>query len=294
VVINFSSSFTSGTLIVAATNACGSSINRTLSIASVPAMPGAITGATSNLCNGSAIPYSISPVANASGYNWTVPGGSSIATNNGTSITVNYGVFSSGQICVVSSNICGNSASRCLTVSAKAATPASITGPATVCSNQTSLNYSCATQTGATYTWLLPTGAIITSGQGTGSITANWGTVAGNVRVTPSNACGNSSARLKAVTITCRESSLYDESSFNIVPNPASTYALCNYFAVNDEHIKIEMRDLFGRLIHEFESSVVAGENKIDLNISTIAKGIYLVTVNAEKNHGKVVKLVIE
>ena len=294
VVINFSAAFTSGSLIVAATNACGSSTNRTLTIASVPAMPGTLSGATSNLCNGSSLPYSVSPVANASGYNWTLPASASIATNNGNAITVNYGVFNSGQVCVSSMNTCGNSAPRCVSVQSKPSTPASITGPSTVCANQTSINYSCATQTGATYTWLLPAGASIVSGQGTGNITANWGTVAGNVRVTPSNACGNASSRLKAVTITCRESFASGKSDFNIVPNPASTFAVCNYFATENGKVKIEFRDLTGRLISNYESEVVSGENKIDLNILGLSKGIYLVAVKQSTYNSNVIKFIVE
>jgi hypothetical protein len=233
-------------------------------------------------------------VINAAGYGWTVPAAASIATNNGNSISVNYGVFSSGQVCVSSNNTCGNSALRCLTVQSKPATPVSITGPATVCANQTSINYSCATQSGATYTWLLPAGASIISGQGTGNITANWGTVAGNVRVTPSNACGSASSKLLAVTITCREGAASDQPVFNIVPNPASTFAVCNYFAIENGIVNIEFRDLTGRLVSGFESNVARGENKIDLNILNLSKGIYLVKVKQSADNTRVIKFIVE
>lgn len=294
VVVNFSATFTSGTLSVSGTNACGSSPVRALAIASVPAMPGTITGALSNVCNASGIPYSIAAVANASSYNWTVPGGASIATNNGTSITVNYGVFTSGTLCVSSHNTCGNSAARCVTVMSKPVTPASITGTTSVCANQTGLTYSCATQPGATYSWLLPSGATITSGQGTGSITASWGTVSGSVRVTPSNACGSSSARLLTVNVTCRESNFTGEETVTLSPNPASEYAVCNYTCTEIKDVVVEITDMTGRIVTTTFSHAEVGLNKIDLNVSSLAKGLYLVGLKTSKGEAIVQKLVIQ
>ena len=65
----------------------------------------------------------------------------------------------------------------------------SISGPTTVCAGQTGTGYSISSVGGATtYTWTAPTGATVASGQGSTSILVNWGTIAGNVTVTPANA----------------------------------------------------------------------------------------------------------
>ena len=51
--------------------------------------------------------------------------------------------------------------------------------------------YSISSVSGATiYTWAVPSGASIAGGQGTTSITVNWGATSGNVMVTPANANG--------------------------------------------------------------------------------------------------------
>jgi beta-glucanase (GH16 family) len=50
--------------------------------------------------------------------------------------------------------------------------------------NEINKSYSIPSVAGATYNWTVPAGATITAGQGTNSITVNWGTTSGNVAVT--------------------------------------------------------------------------------------------------------------
>ena len=47
---------------------------------------------------------------------WTVPAGATITNNIGTSITVSFGAFVSGNICVRANSKCGSSAFTCLAV----------------------------------------------------------------------------------------------------------------------------------------------------------------------------------
>lgn len=117
VTVNFNASFTSGSLKVSASNACGSSNLRSTTIRSVPATPGTISGAPSVCANQTGVAYSIAAVSGASGYNWLVPAGAIISSGqNTTSIVVNFGT-SAGSVKVRASNACGNSAYKSLTVS---------------------------------------------------------------------------------------------------------------------------------------------------------------------------------
>ena len=73
-------------------------------------------------------------------------------------------------------------------------TPGAISGPDTVCINQTSVNYSIAAVPGALfYYWTVPSGATITGGQGSTSITVDFGIDSDNIHVIASNSCGFSS-----------------------------------------------------------------------------------------------------
>ncbi len=80
-----------------------------------------------------------------------------------------------------------------------------ITGSSSVNAGDSGDAYSISSVTDATtYTWSVPSGATITSGQGTTSITVNFGCSAasGNVTVTPSNTNGSGAPSSLAVTVT--------------------------------------------------------------------------------------------
>lgn len=114
VVVDYSTSFVSGTLRVAAVNGCGSSNERVTTIRSVPAKPEIITGSTGVCANQTGVPYSIAPVSGSTTYNWIVPVGATITSGqNSTAIAVNFGAFG-GNIKVRAGNSCGNSGYRTL------------------------------------------------------------------------------------------------------------------------------------------------------------------------------------
>ncbi len=165
-----------------------------------PAQPSTISGSTSP-CQSSSQVYSVTNVSGVT-YTWTVPTGSTITNGQGTnSITVTIG-SSSGNISVTPSNSCGNGTARTLaiTVNTVPAQPSTITGSTTPCQGS-SQTYSVTNVSGVTYTWTVPTGSTITNGQGTNSITVTIGSTSGNISVTPSNPCGNGTARTLAITV---------------------------------------------------------------------------------------------
>lgn len=172
-----------------------------------PATPGAISGSIAVCPGTTGNVYSISPVADAQSYSWTVPAGWSITAGSGTtSITVTAGLTGqNGNVTVLAANSCGNSSVQSLAVvvsSPAPATPGTISGPTPVCPNTAGLVYSVSPVANATsYNWSLPAGWVITSGAGTNTITVTSGTVAGNVSVSASNSCGTSGVQAKALTL---------------------------------------------------------------------------------------------
>ncbi|MGE0636045.1 MAG: glycine-rich protein, partial [Bacteroidia bacterium] len=122
-----------------------------------------------------------------------------------TSITVKFG-STSGNVSVTACHCCGSSAASNLgvTVTSAPGTPGGISGATSVNGNQTGVSYSISAVAGATsYNWTVPSGASISGGQGTTSITVNFGTTSGNICVTASNSCGTSAASCVAITINC-------------------------------------------------------------------------------------------
>ncbi|MCW0484900.1 hypothetical protein N2K84_19360, partial [Prolixibacteraceae bacterium A06] len=89
-----------------------------------------------------------------------------------------------------------------ITVITAVANAGPITGENAICVNETGISYSIEPVSGAlTYTWTVPAGAIIASGQGTTSITVDFGETSGNVSAKPLNGCGEGNPSFKAVTV---------------------------------------------------------------------------------------------
>jgi uncharacterized protein (TIGR02145 family) len=118
ITVNFSSLFTTGNITVASVNACGTGTARTLAVKAVPGQPASITGATT-VCTLSSQTYSIQSVTGASSYVWTIPGGGTITSGQGSKIiNMTYGPTPSanGIVTVKASNACGVSAVKVLAV----------------------------------------------------------------------------------------------------------------------------------------------------------------------------------
>ncbi|HKR04466.1 MAG TPA: T9SS type A sorting domain-containing protein [Bacteroidia bacterium] len=175
--VTFPSGFTTAQLCVTAALACGGSSTsapRCMTISKTPVIPGSMTG-SSKICPGAAgVPFSVPPVTGATGYAWTSPAGTTIASGqNTTAITVNFPNPYTGAppVCVSALSACGTSAARCKTVGSNIPLqPNAITGPTTNTCNST-VQYSIANVAGATsFTWTPPPGTSINTGQGTTTI----------------------------------------------------------------------------------------------------------------------------
>ena len=118
ITVSFSGSFTTGSITAAASNNCGTGLARSLSVKAAPGLPGVISGPIT-VCTTSPQTYSIATVSGASSYTWTIPGGGTINSGQGTKIiNMTYGPVASanGIVTVKAVNACGISAVRILAV----------------------------------------------------------------------------------------------------------------------------------------------------------------------------------
>ena len=133
--------------------------------------------------------------SNSTTHTWTFGW---IAPAAGTGAVTFYGAFAR--------NYSGPTTLSTLTVQEAASLPAPagpITGPASICLNNTE-NYSIATIAGATgYVWTVPAGATISGGQGTTSVSVTFGAsaVSGDISVYGTNGVGSGSASNLAVSV---------------------------------------------------------------------------------------------
>jgi len=236
-----------------------------------------ISGQSSNLCGGGQFIYTIAAVNGAVTYNWTAPVGCTIVSSNLNTVTINIpSTFTTGTLSVACVNSCGGSITRTLSLTRLPATPASITGPASVCPSQVGVNFTTPAVTGVTNTWTVPTGASITAGQGTTSMTCNWGTAAGSVTVRGVNACGQSAARSKALTLlTCmeeQEEGAVDNTvradEIAIYPNPNDG----TFFIRSAEATELYLLNGMGQLI---EVVRLNASNNFSFEVSGLSTGFY-------------------
>jgi hypothetical protein len=159
---------------------------------------GAITGSSTVCANSTGNAYSISSLAGATNYDWSLPSGATIVSGQGTaSVVVEFGSIS-GDVSVIASNSCGATNASTLAVSLNVIPSAAtiINTPINQCAGSTGNVYSISAVSGATsYTWTVSgTGWSLASGQGTTTATVAIGTGTGSVSVVASNSCGSSSS----------------------------------------------------------------------------------------------------
>jgi hypothetical protein len=130
---------------------------------------------------------------------------------------------------------------------------------------------------GVTQLWTAPTGASITAGQGTTSMTCTWGTTAGNVTVRSVNACGQSAALSKALTLaTCIEEtggSVLREFELEAYPNPSNG----SFVIRANEAGEFYLMNSLGQTIEVVKLN--AG-NYFRYEIGGLSTGVYFITGN--------------
>jgi hypothetical protein len=182
---------------------CSSTISTnntaTITVSNTPAQPSTITGNTTP-CQGSSQTYSVTNVSGVT-YTWILPSGWS-GTSTTNSITATVG-SNSGTISVTPSigSCSGTAQTLLVTVSTSVPSQPSTINGSTNPDQGSSQNYSVTNVAGVTYTWSFPAGWTQTGGGTTNSVTVTVGATSGNVQVTPSNSCGNGTARTLAVTV---------------------------------------------------------------------------------------------
>jgi hypothetical protein len=297
ITLNFSSTYNTGMVAVKAINACSQSALSALQVkyfASKPGQPGLITGKNLGVCTGNEI-YSIAAVGNATSYNWTAPAKTRIVSGQGTrtiELAFDPG-FGSGNLSVTAGNCVGTSAARTMMLRKIPALPAAIVGPTSVCPGQTGVKFSTTGLAGVTYTWQVPAGANIISGQGTAAITVNWGTAAGNVRVSAGNVCGVSAFRSKSVSllscstlITMAQAEQTEEAkpenklAVNLWPNPARDVLMVtlNEFVPNQKMEMVLMTTEGRSLKAESLVPTVKGQ-QVRFDVRSFAAGMYLLQI---------------
>lgn len=177
-----------------------------LYIDSLPMQPSIVYG-EDTVCQGQQdVYYFVDSIHFAQTYLWSLPPGSSGASDTA-ELTIDYSnSASSGEIHVYGQNYCGDGPEKTLLITVKPLPdPAgNVTGPDTVCQTETGVMFTAHPIVYATnYLWMLPSGSTIISGDGTDTIFVDFGTAAqsGEIIVCGQNECGNGDSTFFPLTV---------------------------------------------------------------------------------------------
>ncbi len=139
-------------------------------------------------------------------------------------------------------------------------------------SSQNGVVYSVTNNSGSTYNWTVPAGASIVSGQGTNSITVNFGSSSGDVIVTETNAGGCKIGPMSLfVNVGITSVSNIENNSAKVYYNSISKSIIIN----NPSQEKINSIKVFsidGRL-------VLSNTNAFEIFVNSLNSGVYIVEI---------------
>ena len=287
IIVNFPTPYTGAPPVcVSALSSCASSTARCKTVGTnLPGQPGSVTGPTTGVCN-STVQYSISNVASATSYTWSIPAGSTNFLGQGsTSIqfTVPPSPFTSGQVTVVANTTActpGTSIPRTITIYGAPGQPGTISAFPSAWCDGGFVNFSITPASPLpVYQWIVTNGTI-DAGQNSNNIDVTWGTGAGTVKVRATNSCGASNYRTLNTSSVCRESfDFTQELLLSVYPNPAHDKLTVEMNNGIDEKAEISITDLTGKLIFTEQMQFSKGMAAFEIDLTHIAKGTYVFLV---------------
>jgi hypothetical protein len=295
----------SSKLSVTANNDCGEGKVKNLTIYRNTIGPISVIDGDANSNCSNTKQYSVTQAAgNATSFEWSwsvapTPVNSATITQvspGDAFVSIQFGEFTSGTLQVRAVNGCGGTLHKSKLLKGAPAVPGVPTGPMTVCNDGvTEYEYTSTGSPGATsYEWLQPNGATKVGGSqvdnlpgGSSTIRYTFGpTYSGAaIRVTAYNDCGSAYKGLTGIAVSCPPPRLSDKDNamkFNgveLYPNPATDLATVRFNSEASANYSLVLRDITGREIMVKEGAAVQGINFIELNLSDLPKGVYMVSL---------------
>jgi hypothetical protein len=286
ITVNFAANASSGSITVMGNNLCGDGAPSPpfpVTVNQLPAAAGTITGSPSVCLGSMGVPYSVIPIANATGYTWMLPLGASIATGNNTNaITVNFSpTASSGIITVVGTNSCGTgtvSPDFAVTVNpipqAPVITPDWVIAGDTLFSNAPAGNQ-----------WYLD-GVLIPGATGQFYVTTSIGLYTDIVTVNGCSSVPSNGVNAGGVGISEKQTG-----SFNIYPVPNDGVFKLSINSPSKQTFTLNVLNYLGVVIYEQKGIEVKGSSEQVIDLRPTPSGVYSVVL--KNNDMQMVKKIV-
>lgn len=269
-----------------------------VTIVSTPVQPDIPVGPV-QICKGIISDYFTYNVPTAVTYQWTLtPSDAGVLLPIGTDVSINWSPTFTGtaELKVTAENQCGISlASPTLSISVFDVPVPDVSGQQVVCTGWTA-SYETTANAGNSYNWTVA-GGTLTAGAGTSQVEVLWnnsGTGTLKVDEISSYNCTGTSQLFNVLVDPCvglEESK--PKLEISVYPNPASSTITISTGVFYSSAISIQMSDITGRIVLQTEIlSNIVGIREV--NISNLAKGVYMLRFISNEEIVKLVKLVKE
>lgn len=91
----------------------------------------------------------------------------------------------------------------------------------------------------------------------------------------------------------CREEGISSATAFSVYPNPAHDKVTVSIDVNKNANFTLQLMDISGRVLVSENISGLAGLNTYDLDLSHVAKGVYMLEVKSANDNWKS-KVVVE
>ena len=135
------------------------------------------------------------------------------------------------------------------------------------------------------------------SGQGTNSIQIVFDSNGGNLSVYASNGCGNSAPSAPfGVSVICRMAQMSQGSLLDatLYPNPTVGTTTLKFETSKAGDYQVSLVDITGQIMQTETVTAVEGLNMHELDMSTYAKGLYMVRLERAGEPMQVLRISVE
>ena len=109
-----------------------------------------------------------------------------------------------------------------------------------------------------------------------------------------SNSCGLSSVKVLAINnIVCPRTGQTGTMSMVAYPNPTHELLNVEFTSENNENAIIRLVDAAGRVVYSDSIDATEGANSAAINVSSFAKGVYLLQLESS-NHLEKIRVIVE
>lgn len=266
-----------GNITVYGKNNCyqGEEASLAIEVLDLPYVPCTLTGLLEVCQNETNVEYSIETIPNATSYEWTIPNGA-VGSSTSNIIHIDFSNASDGEVTVKGVNDCGYGPMINMNVVVKPLPQAAFTYIVT----SHTVEFSNTSQNANSYKWIFGDGNMATIQNPSHTYLSD---DTYNVSLIAINSCTSDTTNLE-ININTQSISEYENQNYiEVYPNPSAdgkfNIVISSHETANKQII---VSNLPGQIVYQVESNIQTGINTLQIDLSTLSKGMYYLIIDHE------------